>query len=64
MGVMPGYPAALCDLPGFGERVVNRADGFPGARSLAERLVTAPVHSRLGERDLAGLEVWLAGRRS
>jgi hypothetical protein len=58
MGVMPGYPLALCDLPGFGERVVNRADGFPGAKLLAERLITVPVHGRLAERDLADIGSW------
>ena len=63
MGVMPGYPTALSDLQGFGERVVNGADGFPGAASMAERLVTVPVHGRLAERDVAGLEAWLANSR-
>ena len=58
-GIAPGYPAALCDLPGFGGRVVNRKSDFPGARELAARLVTLPTHSRLGERDLAFLERWL-----
>jgi hypothetical protein len=58
MGVMPGYPMALCDLPGFGERVVNRTDGFPGARLLAERLITFPVHSRLSEGDVSVTADW------
>ena len=62
LGIMPGYPRALCDLPGFAERVLNRGAAFPGARMLAERLVTLPVHSRLGERDLAALEAWAAAR--
>lgn len=60
LGIMPGYPHALCDLRGFGKRVVNRGDGFPVARTLAERLVTLPTHSRLSERDLVRLETWLA----
>jgi len=60
LGIMPGYPRALCDLRGFGKRVVNRGDGFPGARTLAERLVTLPTHSRLRESDLVRLEAWLA----
>ena len=59
LGVMPGYPRALCDLEGFGERVVNRDDGFPGARALAASLVTLPTHSLLAERDFARLEAWL-----
>jgi len=54
LDVMPGYPLALCDLPGFAERVVNRGDGFPGARTLAARLITLPTHGLLREADLAG----------
>ncbi len=60
LGVMPGYPRALCDLPGFAERVVNKADAFPGARMLASRLITLPTHSLLTGADLARLEAWLA----
>jgi len=60
LGIMPGYPLALCDLPGFGERVLNREDAFPGARTLALRLVTLPVHSRLSAHDIGRLEAWLA----
>lgn len=60
LGVMPGYPAALRDLDGFGERVGNRGQGFAGAQLLAARLVTLPVHSLLSDRDLAALEAWAA----
>ncbi|HXV86211.1 MAG TPA: DegT/DnrJ/EryC1/StrS family aminotransferase [Gemmatimonadales bacterium] len=58
LGVAPGYPRALCDLPGFCERVANRGQNFDGARELAGRLVTLPTHSRLVEADLRGLEQW------
>jgi len=44
LGVMPGYPLALADLPGFGELRGNRADDFSGARLLADRLATIPTH--------------------
>jgi dTDP-4-amino-4,6-dideoxygalactose transaminase len=64
LGIMPGYPAALSDLPGFGDRVLNLNESLPGARLLAERLVTLPVHSLLSERDLTALEAWAAARRS
>lgn len=64
LGVMPGYPLALCDLPGFTERVLNRTEAFPGARDLAERLVTAPTHGMLSDADLARLERWLAERET
>lgn len=44
LGVTRGYPKALADLEGFGARRLNPADDFPGARRLAERLVTLPTH--------------------
>jgi hypothetical protein len=56
---MPGYPQALVDLGGFGERALNRREEFPGARSLAERLVTVPTHGFLAQRDLGRLEAYL-----
>ena len=59
LGVMPGYPKALVDLPGFGERVANRGEAFPGARALVRELITLPTHSLLGEADLARLEAWM-----
>jgi dTDP-4-amino-4,6-dideoxygalactose transaminase len=64
LGVFPSYPQALCDLPGFAARCMNRHDPFPGARLLASRLCTLPTHSRLDGRDLARLEGWIrsAGR--
>jgi dTDP-4-amino-4,6-dideoxygalactose transaminase len=60
LGVMPGYPGALGDLPGFASRVRNGEGVFFGARRLAQRLVTLPTHGRLNESDLAHLEAWLA----
>jgi hypothetical protein len=59
---MPGYPRALPDLAGFGGRVSNRDDGFPGARLLADRLITLPTHSLLSEEDLSALEAWIDAR--
>jgi len=59
LGIMPGYPQALCDLPGFAARVVNRRDPFAGARTLAERLVTLPTHGLLSDADLDRLAAWL-----
>ena len=60
LGIAPGYPRALCDLPGFGERVANACEAFPGARRLAASLVTLPTHSLLSEGDLRRLERWIA----
>ena len=60
LGIMPGYPATLAELPGFGARVRNASAGFPGARRLAASLFTLPTHGLLSERDLRGLERWIA----
>jgi len=62
LGIMPGYPRALRDLAGFGERVVNAAEDLPGARKLAQLLITLPAHSLLSERDLSALEAWISRR--
>ena len=59
MGVIPGYPKALCDLDRFGPRCLNREDPFPGSRLLAARLCTLPTHGRLRIRDLERLERWM-----
>lgn len=62
LGIMPGYPIALDALGGFGARRRNPDDAFPGARLLAERLVTLPTHAMLREPDLEALERWAAAR--
>ncbi len=59
LGVMPGYPKALCDLERFGTRALNRDSAFPGSRLLAARLCTLPTHGRLSPGDLARLEQWI-----
>jgi len=43
-GVARGYPQSLADLAGFSRRRLNRSAAFPGAATLAERLVTIPTH--------------------
>jgi dTDP-4-amino-4,6-dideoxygalactose transaminase len=65
LGIMPGYPKALCDLERLRARCLNRDAAFPGSRLLAERLCTLPTHGRLAVRDLTRLEHWIrmAGRR-
>jgi dTDP-4-amino-4,6-dideoxygalactose transaminase len=59
LGIMPGYPLSLGDLPGFTNRVLNPDSPLSGARLLAQRLGTLPTHSRLREIDLVRLEAWL-----
>jgi len=60
LGVMPGYPTTLVDLPDFGSRCRNRSAGFAGARTLAARLFTFPTHSRLSVGDFSRLETLLS----
>jgi len=59
LGIMPGYPKALCDLERFGARALNRDADFSGSRLLAARLCTLPTHGRLSPGDLARLEQWI-----
>ena len=59
LGIMPGYPSALCDLERFRHRIINAGGTFPGARLLAARLGTLPTHSRLRERHVVALTSWL-----
>ena len=58
VGVMPGYPSALPDLPGFGGRQIATGSDPQGARVLAKRLVTLPVHGKLSERDIDTIVDW------
>jgi dTDP-4-amino-4,6-dideoxygalactose transaminase len=59
LGIWPGYPRLLLDLPGFGRRVRNSETSLTGARVLADRLLTLPTHGQLIEADLVRLERWL-----
>jgi hypothetical protein len=59
LGIMPGYPRALADLPGFGKRCERPGEACHGARELAARLCTFPTHSWVRNEDLDALESWL-----
>jgi dTDP-4-amino-4,6-dideoxygalactose transaminase len=50
-GLAPGYPSSLQDLAGFSRRRVAGGAELPGARLLAERLVTLPTHGGVGPAD-------------
>lgn len=58
LGIYPGYPLALAELPGFGARLTERNTPTPGARELARRLVTLPTHGGLRDADLERLVAW------
>ena len=59
LGVMPGYPRALCDVERVQRRCQNRHNQFSGSRLLAARVCTLPTHSRLSADDLVRLERWI-----
>jgi dTDP-4-amino-4,6-dideoxygalactose transaminase len=61
LGVMPGYPTTLADLPRFTQRCRNRAEDITGARTLAAQLFTLPTHSRLSPSDMDRLNSLLNG---
>lgn len=58
VGVMPSYPLALPDLPGFGTRASSSDSECAGARRLATRLLTLPVHGGLHRRDQDAIVKW------
>lgn len=64
LGIEPGYPLALCDLPGFTRASARAGDPLAGARFLAARLVTLPVHSRAVDADLQRAAGWASARIS
>jgi len=62
LGIYPGYPMVLGDLPGFGRRVVAADAAIPGARELARTLVTLPTHGAMTESDLERAVRWVGVR--
>lgn len=59
LGIMPGYPRALCDLDRVRRFSLNGDGDFPGSRLLAARVCTFPTHSRLAPGDLRRLARWI-----
>lgn len=64
LGIMPGYPGTLMDLPGFASRIRNPGTAIPGARELAACLGTVPTHGLLADEDLQRLQDWLVAARA
>ena len=54
LGIMPGYPRPLPELPVESEGKEN----IPGARQLSQSLFTLPTHSRLSFVDLSRISKW------
>lgn len=57
MGVVasPMYPGTLADIPALRAHLANADEPLPGARALADRLLTLPCYPGLAPRDLARL---------
>lgn len=57
LGVARGYPQPLAQLPAVVERLAPPFRGrvWPGAETLADRLVTLPTHGLLGTKDREAL---------
>lgn len=51
LGIMPSYPRPLPELPPI-EAHISGSSAYPGAKALAEGLVTVPTHSLLSARDV------------
>jgi dTDP-4-amino-4,6-dideoxygalactose transaminase len=59
VGAVRSYPRSLDRLSRFRSRIENSSAKHPGSGALVERLITLPTHSRLSDRDLDRLEVWI-----
>lgn len=57
LGVVPMYPSPISDIPQLGGTWAPTA--FPGARRVAETLLTLPTHPLLSSSDLRRLEALL-----
>lgn len=52
VAAVPMYPSVVSDISGISPSLANPDEPLPGARAVAERLVTLPTHPGLGMRDL------------
>lgn len=52
LGIMPGYPGVLADLPGIQERTAGPLAPGAAARGLVRGLFTIPTHSHVEESDV------------
>lgn len=59
LGIAPGYPMPLSTLPKLETLLRPGVHTYPGAATLADRMITLPTHSRLSAEDLIRLEHWI-----
>jgi perosamine synthetase len=50
-GVRRMYPKSIIDEPEIRKHILNNDDKMPGARTIAEKLITLPTHSGIKERS-------------
>ena len=62
LGVVRSYPAPLDALPALQPYLHGAPGSFPGARHLAERLLTAPTHQFVDDRERCLIAEHLAQR--
>jgi hypothetical protein len=63
LGIFSSYPIPLSSLPQLAGSVVESGQAPPGAETLVRELVTLPTHSRLAEKEVAGILEILGERR-
>lgn len=62
LGILPGYPIPLSELPELRDRLVGRSPQTPGAVRLARELLTLPTHRFVSRRAAEVVIALLAGR--
>ena len=53
LGISPGFPLALCDIPELGPHLATKTH-CPGARFLAQNCITLPTHDQVSASDALG----------
>lgn len=62
LGVMPGYPSLLSEIPDFRPFLEETPEPTPGGARLRDRLVTLPTHGHLTPDDLDAVLRWTRRR--
>jgi dTDP-4-amino-4,6-dideoxygalactose transaminase len=52
IGASPSYPTSVGDIPGIEPYLARRQEACPGAREIAERILTLPTHPGVTPRDI------------
>lgn len=55
LGISRGFPLPLDAVPGLGPYLAEQGRVFPGARRLADTLITLPTHDQVKEKDIAAI---------